>query len=78
MKDLSNSSLDLTSLKEPVIHLGNQIQSHGVLFVLQEPSLDILQVSRNAASILDRPLGTLLKTNLEDWNLVHSKNTKYP
>ena len=66
MKDLSNSSLDLTSLKEPVIHLGNQIQSHGVLFVLQEPSLDILQVSRNAASILDCPLGTLLKTNLED------------
>ncbi len=59
-------SLDLTNLKEPVIHLGSQIQSHGVLLVLHEPSLDILQVSRNAASILDRPLGTLLKTNLED------------
>ena len=66
MKNSSLDSLDLTSLKEPVIHLGSQIQSHGVLLVLQEPSLDILQVSRNAASILDVSLEQLLKTNLED------------
>jgi chemotaxis family two-component system sensor kinase Cph1 len=59
-------SVDLTSLKEPVIHLGSQIQSHGVLLVLQEPSLDILQVSRNAASMLDISLKQLLETNLED------------
>jgi chemotaxis family two-component system sensor kinase Cph1 len=59
-------SVDLTSLKEPVIHLGSQIQSHGVLLVLQEPSLDILQVSRNAASMLDISLEQLLETNLED------------
>ncbi len=66
---IKNSNLtpsDLTLLKEPVIHLGSQIQSHGVLLVLQEPSLDILQVSRNAASILDLPLETLLEKNLED------------
>lgn len=59
-------SLDLTNLKEPVIHLGSQIQSHGVLLVLQEPSLNILQVSTNAASILDVSIEKLLATNLED------------
>lgn len=66
MKVSNLDSLDLTSLKEPVIHLGSQIQSHGVLLVLQEPSLDILQVSRNAASMLDISLKQLLETNLED------------
>ncbi len=66
MKVSNLDSVDLTSLKEPVIHLGSQIQSHGVLLVLQEPSLDILQVSRNAASMLDISLKQLLETNLED------------
>ena len=60
------NSLDLTNLKEPVIHLGSQIQSHGVLLVLHEPSLKILQVSTNAASILDVSIEKLLEKNLED------------
>jgi len=60
------NSLNLTSLKEPVINLNSQIQNHGVLLVLQEPELNILQVSRNAASILDCPLESLLEKNLED------------
>lgn len=64
--DSKLDSLDITSLKEPVINLGSQIQHHGVLLVLQEPLLKILQVSRNAASVLDVPLETLLNINLED------------
>jgi chemotaxis family two-component system sensor kinase Cph1 len=66
IKNSTLNALELTLLKEPVIHLNSQIQSHGVLLVLQEPSLDILQVSRNAASILDLRIETLLAKNLED------------
>ena len=66
IKNSNLSPSDLTLLKEPVINLNSQIQSHGILLVLQEPSLDILQVSRNAASILDLAVETLLEKNLED------------
>ncbi|BAY81704.1 multi-sensor signal transduction histidine kinase [Calothrix parasitica NIES-267] len=64
--NVSVNSLNLVSLKEPVINLSGQIQNHGVLLVIQEPELNILQVSRNAASILDCPLESLLEKNLED------------
>ncbi|MBE9216991.1 GAF domain-containing protein [Plectonema cf. radiosum LEGE 06105] len=64
--DSNLSSLDLTNLKEPAINLGSQIQHHGVLLVLQEPELKILQVSRNAAWVLDVSLEQLLEANLED------------
>ena len=64
--DSNQNDVNLTSLKEPVINLGNQIQNHGVLLVIQEPELNILQVSRNAAYILDCPLESLLEKNLED------------
>ena len=64
--DLNQNDVNLTSLKEPVINLGNQIQNHGVLLVIQEPELNILQVSRNAAYILDFTLESLLEKNLED------------
>ncbi|NJN09910.1 MAG: GAF domain-containing protein [Richelia sp. RM2_1_2] len=64
--DSNLSSLDLTNLKEPAINLGSEIQHHGVLLVLQEPELKILQVSRNAAWVLDVSLEQLLEANLED------------
>ena len=60
------NSLNLIGLKEPAINLNSKIQHHGVLLVLEEPELNILQVSRNAASILDCPLEALLEKNLED------------
>ncbi len=66
IKNTNLNPSELTLLKEPVINLNSQIQHHGVLLVLQEPELNILQVSRNAASILDLPLETLLEKNLED------------
>ncbi|MGD1910704.1 MAG: ATP-binding protein [Rivularia sp. (in: cyanobacteria)] len=64
--DSKLDSLDLTSLKEPVINLRSQIQHHGILLVLQEPELKILQVSRNAALALDISIENLLETSLED------------
>ncbi len=64
--DSKLNSLNLTSLKEPIINLNSQIQHHGVILVLEEPDLKIVQVSRNAASVLDVPLENLLEINLED------------
>ena len=40
-------STDLTSLKQPSINILTKIQSHGVLLVLQEPDLTVIQVSNN-------------------------------
>ena len=44
--DLQLQDINITSLKEAPIHLFNEIQPHGILLVLQEPELKILQVSK--------------------------------
>ncbi|MBD2777427.1 sensor histidine kinase [Iningainema tapete] len=59
-------SINLTSLKEAPIHLSCRIQPHGVLFVLQEPDLKILQVSSNVYSFFGITPENLLQTKLED------------
>lgn len=63
--DLSNPNPELARLEEP-IHLYHQIQPHGVVFVLEEPDLNIVQVSRNAQQILGLPIDEILNANLED------------
>lgn len=45
--NLGSPEINLTSLKQPEIHSLTQVQPHGVLLVLQEPDLTVLQVSRN-------------------------------
>lgn len=60
--------VDLSNCDREPIHIPGSIQPHGVLMVLGEPDLKILQVSNNClellgrspASILDRPLSCLL------------------
>jgi two-component system, chemotaxis family, sensor kinase Cph1 len=52
---LDNSALDLT-LKQPL----TKIQSHGILLVLQEPDLTILQVSNNTVMAFGATPGQLL------------------
>ncbi|MGI0494220.1 ATP-binding protein [Alkalinema pantanalense CENA528] len=49
---LATEEINLTHLKQPSIHILTQIQPHGVLLVLQEPELTVLQVSRNASRLL--------------------------
>lgn len=44
----------------------DKIQSHGVLFVLQEPDLEILQVSKNAARLFGKDINNILSKNLEE------------
>jgi two-component system, chemotaxis family, sensor kinase Cph1 len=81
----TTADINLTQLKQPAIGTLTRIQSHGVLLVLQEPSLRILQVSNNTSmafglppsEVLDRPLETILdafqveqfKENLTNANL---------
>lgn len=58
--------LNLTRLKQPSIHLLTQVQPHGVVLVLQEPDLTILQASSNTAAALGIAPEKLLGQTLDD------------
>lgn len=64
--DLQFQDADIARLKQPSIHLSGQIQPHGILLVLQEPDLKILQASRNCASVLGVSEDEVLDKSLED------------
>ncbi|OJH40896.1 ATP-binding protein [Cystobacter ferrugineus] len=51
---------DLTHCDKEPIHIPGRIQAHGVLLVLREPALTIVQVSENVADFLGMPVGALL------------------
>jgi two-component system, chemotaxis family, sensor kinase Cph1 len=59
-------NFNLAQLKQPAIQHSTQIQPHGVLLVLQEPDLTVLQVSRNAASVFGIPAEEMLQKTLEE------------
>lgn len=65
----SAQQYDISQLKQPTIHTLPQIQSHGMLLVLSEPDLTILQVSRNTQRLLgfapEDLLGQCLETLLD-------------
>lgn len=83
--NLDTLDLDLADLKQPAIKILTKIQSHGVLLVLQEPELTVLQVSDNIervfgtapSQLLGKTLGQILdaiwieqfKTELAGYNL---------
>jgi light-regulated signal transduction histidine kinase (bacteriophytochrome) len=52
--------VDLTNCDREPIHIPGQIQPHGVLLVLQDSSLKVLQVSHNSQAILQRSPESLL------------------
>jgi two-component system, chemotaxis family, sensor kinase Cph1 len=56
----------LLNFEQNPIHTLNQIQPHGVLLVLQEPDLEILQVSSNTRAILSLAPENLLQKKLEE------------
>lgn len=64
--DLQAHTTHLAKLEQEPIHLLGQIQPHGVLLVLQEPDLQILQVSSNSTSILGASPETIVHKKLED------------
>ncbi|HEY9643772.1 MAG TPA: GAF domain-containing protein, partial [Coleofasciculaceae cyanobacterium] len=51
---MMNQSVDLTNCDREPIHIPGLIQPHGVLLVLQEPDLKIIQVSHNTVELLGR------------------------
>lgn len=64
--DLQSPEINVTSLKEAPIHLFKQIQPHGVLLVLEEPELKILQVSNNTWKIFGINPENILQKTLDD------------
>lgn len=61
---MTGKEIDLTSFEKEAIHLRAQIQSHGVLFVLQEPELKIIQVSNNTFPLFGLHPSSFINTNL--------------
>ncbi|HLP92270.1 MAG TPA: ATP-binding protein [Nostocaceae cyanobacterium] len=66
VQGLELSNIEITGLKEAPIHLSSQIQPHGVLLVLSEPDLQLLQVSNNTLYIFGLTPENMLKKKLED------------
>ena len=51
---------DLSNCERELIHLAGSVQPHGVLLLLQEPELRVLQASANCAVVLGTPVQALL------------------
>lgn len=64
--NLVQQKLNLTGIEQENIHLNGQIQPHGVLLVLQEPGLEILQISNNAYQIFGMSAQDIIGTKLEE------------
>ena len=60
MTEMTDERVDLTNCDREPIHIPGSIQPHGVLFVLQDPTLEILQVSNNTQKIIGYPAPDLL------------------
>jgi chemotaxis family two-component system sensor kinase Cph1 len=61
-----DQTYDLSQLKQPTIHNLTKIQPHGILWVLQEPELTILQVSKNTQALLNLDPAELIGKTLDD------------
>jgi chemotaxis family two-component system sensor kinase Cph1 len=64
--NLDIRSKDLIKLDQEPIHILNQIQPHGIILVLTEPDLEIIQASQNVNAIFNRQAGDLLGKKLEE------------
>jgi len=64
--NVKQQHLNITSLKEAPIHLISEIQPHGILLVLREPDLQILQISQNTFSTFGISPEDMVQQKLED------------
>jgi two-component system, chemotaxis family, sensor kinase Cph1 len=55
---------DLSNCERELIHLAGSVQPHGVLLVLAEPELTVVQASANAAVLFNLPIERLLNRPL--------------
>jgi PAS domain S-box-containing protein len=58
---------DLSNCDRELIHLAGSIQPHGLLWVLQEPELHIVQASATSAALLGCTMAQLLGMPLAAW-----------
>jgi len=57
---------DMTNCERELIHLAGSVQPHGLLLVLREPQLRIVQASRSAGRLLGRPMDGLLMSTADE------------
>jgi two-component system, chemotaxis family, sensor kinase Cph1 len=69
-----DTTIDLTNCDREPIHIPGMIQPHGALLVLQEPTLNIVQVSSNTHEIIGRQPQELLGKSLSE--LLDAKQIK--
>ncbi|NEO26911.1 MAG: GAF domain-containing protein [Kamptonema sp. SIO4C4] len=63
--DTDQTQIDPLDLEQQSIHTCARIQPHGILLVLEEPSLKIIQVSQNTTALLGTKPENLLGQTLE-------------
>jgi two-component system, chemotaxis family, sensor kinase Cph1 len=61
---VNTQEVDLTNCDREAIHIPGSIQPHGILLVLQEPKLKILQVSHNISNFFQIPVESFINQNL--------------
>ena len=64
--DVQLKNIDLTNLYKDAIHTSGQIQPHGVVLVLQEPELKILQASNNTYAVFGVNPENIIEQTLEE------------
>lgn len=64
--DVQVQDINLTDFEQQTIHLSGQIQPHGVLFVLEEPELKILQASNNTFTVFGITPENMVQKTLEE------------
>ncbi|WP_413160839.1 ATP-binding protein [Capilliphycus salinus ALCB114379] len=64
--DVELKTRNLIRLDQEPIQISGQVQPHGVLLVLEEPSLNILQVSTNTRSVFGISPEQMLEKTLDD------------
>lgn len=60
-----NTPIDLNNCDKEPIHIPSLIQPHGILIVLEEPKLNIIQISQNTIDLLGIPPQDILGKNLK-------------
>jgi two-component system, chemotaxis family, sensor kinase Cph1 len=64
--NVKKQHINITSLKEATIHLASKIQPHGILLVLKEPDLTVLQISQNTFNTFGISPEDMVGQELED------------
>ena len=65
LQSFTTGEVSLTNCDREAIHLLGHIQPHGILIVITEPELKIVQISENTTSFFDIPASSLINQPLQ-------------